>query len=73
MDTEHQPRLDNQIKCPCNVFEEIDSFRSIIEYQRFRKYLDEFVQSNDIEEIRIESASQFYDEKLYKCKQCNQR
>lgn len=73
MDTEYKSRMDNRIECACNVFEEIDSFRSIVEYKRFLKYLDEFVKSNDVEEIHTEDPSQFYDEKYYRCKQCNQK
>ncbi|MED4125629.1 hypothetical protein P4631_00405 [Halalkalibacterium halodurans] len=70
MEIERQFSADNQLEClSCGIFDEIDSFSSIIGYERFLKYIE----SNELTEMKGNNKSLFYDERFFECKGCAQR
>ena len=62
--------MDNKMNCYCNVFEEINEFRSPNEFKRFQDYIGAFVDDGKLVEIPVREKHAGFPEQWYKCKIC---
>ena len=62
----------NKIDCICNVMEVIDGFKSIWEFERFQKYIEQLLKDGYIIETPVEQKYAGFNEQWYKCKDCEQ-
>jgi hypothetical protein len=62
----------NQMNCVCNVFEKIDEFNSIGEFERFQKYIKEFLENGNLIEIPVKKKYAGFVEQWFKCVGCGQ-
>ena len=63
--------MASKVDCICIDLEEINEFFSIAEFERFQKYLDELVNSEEFEEIQVQKPFAGFPEQWYKCKACS--
>jgi hypothetical protein len=62
-------------KCKCGFLEEIHGFISLGEFEKFKKYLEEQVQKNNLSEVDADlnyEKGLIYGGKWYKCLECNE-
>jgi len=64
--------LVSKVKCVCDVLEEIEDFRSISEFERFQKYIDDLVSAGDLTEVNVRKPYAGFPEQWYQCKECHQ-
>jgi hypothetical protein len=65
--------MSRETKCGCSVFEEIDAFTSLSEFERFQKYLAEQIESGELSEVRVLKRYFSFDEQWFKCKGCHKK
>jgi hypothetical protein len=68
--------MAHKIECACNVLEEIEEFASLDEFQRFQRYLAEWIESGELAEIRVlkrYASFTSFDEQWFKCRDCHKR
>ena len=63
--------MDGKKSCICNRLEEINEFYSIVEFEKFKKYIDELVNDDELVEISVQKQYAGFQEKWYKCKICS--
>lgn len=56
----------------CGEWEEIRGFFSPREYERFLKYVDDWLKAADLTEIPVKTSYTGFQEQWFKCNQCNQ-
>ena len=59
--------MANTVKCVCNILEEIREFRSILEFERFLKYIADLVSEGDLIEVSVNDFYAGFPEKWYQC------
>lgn len=64
--------MDNKIECVCSVMEEINEFFSILEFERFQKYLEGLINDGELIEIPVIKRYAGFPEHWYRCKECAQ-
>nr|WP_092074116.1 hypothetical protein [Dendrosporobacter quercicolus]NSL47753.1 hypothetical protein [Dendrosporobacter quercicolus DSM 1736]SDM77983.1 hypothetical protein SAMN04488502_10788 [Dendrosporobacter quercicolus] len=64
--------MDNTISCICESLEEINEFRSILEFERFLRYISDLIKQGDLFEIPVEKSYAGFPEKWYKCSNCGE-
>ena len=62
----------SKINCICNILEIIDEFRSIGEFERFQKYIEELFKDGDLIEVPVQKKYAGFVEQWYKCPGCQQ-
>ena len=59
-----------KVDCICGVLEEIHGFFSLLEFERFRAYIEKNVNSGELIEVPVKESYAGFPEQWYKCQSC---
>jgi hypothetical protein len=63
--------MDSEIKCNCDILEEIKGFQSIYEFERFQKYIANLIEEGELLDISVQKYYAGFPEELFRCKTCD--
>lgn len=63
--------MDSKIECICDVLEEINGFKSILEFERFQRYITGLVEDGELVEVTVKNYYAGFHEQWFKCKSCS--
>jgi hypothetical protein len=59
--------MDNHLKCICDVFERINGFYSIYEFEKFQDYINGLIKDGELIEIPVKEKYFEFKEQWFQC------
>lgn len=61
-----------EVDCVCHLFERIDGFQILSEFQRFQGYIAGLIKDGELFEVQAKKKYAGFSEQWFKCNGCNQ-
>jgi len=65
--------MNNKTNCICRYLYKIDEFYSILEFEKFQKYISQLLKDGHLIEVPVKTKYAGFDEQWFECKECKQK